>query len=84
MELAEAKAAHARLVGIFARFNADNNKTQAGPDCSRIRPGKVEQEAQRAGASLDWARKQSVESAKAAKGAFRQLTKMLCRAQLLE
>lgn len=83
-EPAEAKAAHAQLDDIPAWSKADATKTRANFESSMIRFGEVEQAETLASASLNAARKPSVESAKNAEEALRQLTEVSCQAQLFE
>lgn len=75
-ELAEETVAYARLIDISARFKVNGNMARADLAGSKLRLGKVDQQAKLASDRLDETRKQSLETAKAAAEALRQLTEV--------
>lgn len=82
-ELAEAKAVHARPVGISAQSGADASLTRADLEFLKDRPGKGKQEVKLASANLDEAWKQKGESDKAMDEALRHLTEISSQDQLV-
>lgn len=75
-ELAVAKDAHSQLVNVSARSEADCSRARADLETCKARLSKVERASKLAKATLDDARKHSVESPKAAQETLHLLTKM--------
>lgn len=83
-ELVEAKAANARSVDISARSEADAVKARAGLRICKVLLGKGEQASKLASTSVNNARKQFVDLAKATEKTSSQPMERLSQAMLLE
>lgn len=84
MKLADAKAAHARLVDVFAQSEADVTKVEVGFESCKVRLDEVGRASKLESACMDDAWKPSAELAKAALEPLRRLTCVSSQAHFLE